>query len=311
MSRIDEALRRAHAGGMRREATAAPLRAEGEQTALARMGDYVAEDPFQHEQAPAARAIAAPAAPMPAATSVLSAPTTVTRTAPTVTGRLISDPETSRASVEQYRRLATSLHQLQMERGVKSVMVTSAVPREGKTLTSANLALALSQSYNKRVLLIDCDLRRPSVHTLFGLPNATGLSDGLLSAAGTLPIIDVGPRLMVLPAGRPDPNPFAGFASERMSLIVKEAVGQFDWVILDTAPVMVAPDVSLMANLVDGVVMVIGANATAYKQVEKSIADIGHDRIIGVVLNGIEPSMLPAEYYGGGYYGDDALEASS
>lgn len=306
MSRIDEALRRAQAGGKRPDAAMPPAAAAGGQTALARVGDYVAEDPFEHEQA-AAAGVLAPAA----AAAVLSAPATVTRTAPAVTGRLISDPSTSRASVEQYRRLATSLHQLQIERGVKVVMVTSAVPREGKTLTSSNLALALSQSYNRRVLLIDCDLRRPSVHTVFGLPNTTGLSDGLQSATGSMPIIDVAPRLMVLPAGHPDPNPFAGFASERMSSVLKEAAAQFDWVILDTAPVMVAPDVSLMANLVDGVVMVVGAGATAYRQVEKSIAEIGHDRIIGVVLNGIEPSMLPAEYYGGGYYADEALEASS
>ena len=96
-------------------------------------------------------------------------------------GKIVVDQETSPASIEQYRRLATSLHHLQVQNGLKTVMVSSALPRDGKTLTSTNLALTLSESFKRRVLLIDADLRRPSIHAVFRLTNARGLADGLRS----------------------------------------------------------------------------------------------------------------------------------
>ena len=88
-------------------------------------------------------------------------------------------------SVEQYRRLAGAVHGLQVDRGLKTLMVTSAVPNEGKTLTVTNLALTLSESYKRRVLLIDADLRRPSVHDLFRIPNTTGLAESCALNAPT------------------------------------------------------------------------------------------------------------------------------
>ena len=91
-------------------------------------------------------------------------------------GKLVVSSQTSPVAVEQYRRLAATLHGIQGERGLKTLLVTSAVPQEGKSLTVANLALTLSESYKRRVLLIDADLRRPSIHGLFGLPNVTGLT---------------------------------------------------------------------------------------------------------------------------------------
>ena len=102
--------------------------------------------------------------------------------------------QTSHLAVEQYRRLAATLHGLQAERGLKTLMVTSTLPEEGKTLTIANLALTLSESYKRRVLLIDADLRRPSIHEVFGLPNQSGLTEGLRAESGQLSVLEVSPR---------------------------------------------------------------------------------------------------------------------
>ena len=138
-------------------------------------------------------------------------------------GKLVVSGQTSYLAVEQYRRLAATLHGLQTERGLKTLMVTSSLPAEGKTLTIANLALTLSESYQRRVLLIDADLRRPSIHEIFGLPNLTGLSDGLRAESGQLPVLEVSPHLSIVTAGRPDANPMAKLTSSRMQALLVEA----------------------------------------------------------------------------------------
>ena len=122
--------------------------------------------------------------------------------------------------------------------GTKVVMVTSAVVGEGKTLTAANLALTLSQSYQKQVLLIDADLRRPSLQSVFGIRPGPGLTEGL--SAGTerpVPVHQVSQRLGILQAGRPTSDPIAALTSDRMRRLIDEARETFDWIILDTPPV--------------------------------------------------------------------------
>ncbi len=145
-------------------------------------------------------------------------------------------------AVEQYRRLAATLHHLQSERGIKVVMVTSALSGEGKSLTSTNLALTLSQSYRRRVLLIDGDLRRPSIHQIFEVQNSQGLSEGIKSdSEEKLSITEIFENLSILTAGKPDPDPMSSLTSERMRRIVAEARMKFDWVIIDTPPVALLP----------------------------------------------------------------------
>lgn len=215
-----------------------------------------------------------------------------------VSGKVVIDPTTPDSSVEQYRRLAATLHQAQLEHGIKTVMISSAVPREGKTLTSANLAFTLSDSYAKRVLLIDGDLRRPSAHEVFGVSNAAGLGDVLRSGLSPTPFIDVNARLTVLPAGRPDHDPIAGLTSDRMKTLLETAAEQFDWVLLDSPPVGLLSDAALMRDLTDGSLLVIGAGTTDYRLIQKAVADLGRERIIGVVLNRVDQEHLaPSEYY--------------
>lgn len=205
-------------------------------------------------------------------------------------------------AVEQYRRLAATLHELQAAHGTKTLMVTSSVPREGKTLTVSNLAMTLSESYGRRVLLIDADLRRPSIHEVFRLANTTGLSEGLRSDSSELSLLQLSPRLSVLPAGRPDSNPMAGLTSERMRALLEESAKVFDWVLLDAPPVGIMPDANLLARLTQGVIFVVAAGSTPYNLVERAVTEIGRESIVGVVLNRIEASSIPETGYYEQYY---------
>ncbi len=219
-------------------------------------------------------------------------------TAPGVAEKVVVDAETNPASIEQYRRLAAVLHHAQNERGLRVIMVTSALPGEGKTLTAANLALTLSESYQRRVLLIDADLRRPSVHQLFALPSLSGLTDGLRSVEDRkLTLVEVSPRLTVLPAGRPDPDPMSVLTSSRMQYVLDEARTKFDWVIVDTPPVGLMPDAHLLAAMVDGAVLIIGAGMSPHRAVAKAADVIGRDRILGVVLNRVPHTDLNSSYH--------------
>jgi len=226
-------------------------------------------------------------------------------TAAGVAEKVVVDAETNPASVEQYRRLAAVLHHAQNERGIRVIMVTSALPGEGKTLTASNLALTLSESYQRRVLLVDADLRRPSVHQLFALPSLSGLSDGLRSVEDRkLTLVEVSTRLTVLPAGRPDPDPMSVLTSSRMQYVLDEAREKFDWVIVDTPPVGLMPDAHLLAAMVDGAVLIVGAGMSPHRTVAKAAEVIGRDRILGVVLNRVQHSDTSHDgYYYSSYYG--------
>jgi capsular exopolysaccharide synthesis family protein len=199
--------------------------------------------------------------------------------------------------VEQYRRLAATLHQVQLERGAKIVMIASANSGEGKTLTAANLALTLSESYRRRVLLIDADLRRPQMHHVFRVPSVSGLNEGLKAAEDQrLPVVQLSPRLVLLPAGRPDPDPMGVLTSERMRRVITDAAAAFDWVILDTPPIVLLPDTNLLAAMVDLAVLVVAAGRTPHKMVMRALDILDRERVLGVVLNGTEETMLPPAY---------------
>jgi len=219
-----------------------------------------------------------------------------------LTEKIVVDHNMSPQSREQYRRLAAVLHDAHNTSGLRVIMVASAVAGEGKTLTASNLALTFSESYQKKVLLIDADLRRPSLHSVFRLDTAMGLSDGLLSTGETKMLVrQVSPRLAVLPAGRPSSDPMAGLTSSRMRRLLEEASQTFDWIILDTPPVMLLPDAHLLASMVEGAVLVVRAESTPHELVKRSAEAIGRSRILGVVLNRAESDSKHEDHYQ--YYG--------
>jgi protein-tyrosine kinase len=218
-----------------------------------------------------------------------------------LTEKVVIDQNMNAASREQYRRLAAVLHDAQSTTGLQVVMIASAVAGEGKTLTASNLALTFSESYQKRVLLIDGDLRRPTLHSVFRLETASGLADGLSSASNQKMLVrQVSQRLAVLPAGRPSSDPMAGLTSDRMKRLLDEARQSFDWVILDTPPVMLLPDAHLMTSMVDGTVLVVRAGSTPFELVRRAADALGRSRIVGTVLNRAEDGGQHDQYQ---YYG--------
>jgi capsular exopolysaccharide synthesis family protein len=208
--------------------------------------------------------------------------------------KLVLSDDPDHASVEQYRRLAARLHLAQAEHGIKVVMIASALPGEGKTLTATNLALTLSESYQRDVLLIDGDLRRPSIHEMFRISNVSGLNDGLRSGADRkVPLVHWSEHLTLITAGRPDPDPMKVLVSQKMQKVIREAASKFQWVIIDTPPVGLLTDASLFSSMVDTAVLVVQAGRTPYASIQRAVEALGRDRIFGVVLNRAKAAANP------------------
>ncbi len=292
MSRIDEALRQA---GMRTPAS-------GTTEMLSEASDAfpMAPESDAAETLPTERSRPEPPS-RPSLYSVPSKPGSDVRFAPGE--KLVVHAAISRASIEQYRRIAASLHHMQQDRGLKVLMVASAAMGEGKTLTAANLALTLSESYRRRVLLIDADLRRPSLTAVFHLQRARGLSEQLRGEVdGPSRVLELSECLSLLPGGRPDSDPMASLTSGRMQQIIEQASASYDWVILDTPPLTLQPDASLLGAMVEGVVLVIGAGMAPAAAVDRAIDAVGREKVVGVVLNRVSDFSGEADYYR--YYPD-------
>ena len=225
--------------------------------------------------------------------------------------KLADGPEADPSVVEQFRRLAATLHHARQANGLKSLMVSSASPGDGKTLTAVNLALVLAKSYNYNVLLVDADLRRPSITSVLDLTDGNGLTEALRSPTEQkVGLVSITPRLTLLPAGLPIANSIEVLTSPRMQQILEEASARFDWVILDAPPVGPVADARLLAQMVGATLFVIHAGRTQCPDVQKAIEAIGRDQILGVVLNGVESAEKVG--YGDYYapYGPGAVAGS-
>jgi capsular exopolysaccharide synthesis family protein len=203
--------------------------------------------------------------------------------------------------VEEYRKLAATLHHAQSVHGLKTVMVSSAAAGEGKTLTSVNLALTLSESYRRNVLLIDCDLRKPSVHDVFDLKNTAGMIHVLSHGhAQKVPLVEVSPRLKLLLSGGVASDPMGLLSSKTLHNLLQDAAESFDWVIIDTPPAAFLPDCNLLASIVDAALLVVRAFDTPYQLTQRAVEAIGREKILGVVMNRAERPATAKYYYG--YY---------
>jgi len=298
MSRIDEALKQAARTGIRDDSRDGVANGPGADADAATLERYAVEAPVRPH-------VAARIAPLaPAATVAVADARVESVTIPqALQAKLVAGPDLSPPIIEEYRRLAAVLHDLQQQQGLKTLMVTSAAPREGKTLTIANLALTLSESYHQRVLLIDADLRRPSVHDVFGVANGPGISDLVNAGRPAVPVVQVSTHLSLLTAGRRLASPLAMLTSDRMRAVVSDMATRYDWVLLDTPPVGLLPDAQLAARLTQGVLFVIAAGVTSYALVQRAIAEVGPERVIGTVLNKVEAKLGGASDTYGSYYG--------
>ena len=208
--------------------------------------------------------------------------------------RMVASPLVRPAAREQYQKLATALHRAQTADGIKTVVVASAVAGEGKTLTAINLAITLSHSFGRRVLLVDADFRRPGLHDAFGLPLSPGLAD-----AGQIPSITpiaVRDTLAVLPAGAAA-DPIRALSSDATRAALERAGAPFDWVLLDTPPIGLLSDAQLIAAHVDRVILVVSAGRTPRGLIQRAVDTFGRDRVLGVVLNRADDRAVLAAYY--------------
>ena len=204
---------------------------------------------------------------------------------------------------EQYRKLAATLHRAQLENGHKVIMLTSALAGEGKTLTAANLALTLSHSYVRNV----ADLRNPMMREIFGI--APMRDPERHNADSACPVQQVRPHLWLMLARRPESDPISTLTSDRMRETLAEARETFDWVLIDTPPVGLLPDANLLAGMVDGVLMVISAGRTPYDVAQQATDAVGRERVIGVVLNRVDPrNLLSIDHYAHYFGSDDATD---
>lgn len=191
---------------------------------------------------------------------------------------------------EQYRGLRGRIDAIADQRPIRTVAVTSATSGEGKTTSAINLAIVTSLSVGRRVLLIDCDLRRPKVHRSLGTQPDAGLAEVLMDQVGVEDAIvkPEGLNLEILGvAGRP-PNPSELLGSSRMRELVEELAGRYDRVILDTPAALGLPDAKIVSDLCDGSVMVVRAGSTPQEDIEAMLEILDRRRVLGVVLNGTE-----------------------
>jgi capsular exopolysaccharide synthesis family protein len=201
---------------------------------------------------------------------------------------------------ERFRTLRSRLYQIAGTRTLRRLVITSSLPSEGKTFVATNLVRSIIRQADRRVLMIDADLRAPRLHTALGAPSSPGLSDYLRSEADEYAVVqNSAPNLCLIPCGTRVSNPSELLLGDRMKELLERVTPAFDWVILDSPPALPVHDASNLADLCDGVLFVIRAGQTDNEAAKKASMEFREKNLLGVVLNQVEPS----EAQGGYYYG--------
>jgi capsular exopolysaccharide synthesis family protein len=208
---------------------------------------------------------------------------------------------------ESYRRLRSGLLRLNLESPMKVLVISSPNPSEGKSTTISNLALSLAET-QRRILLIDADLRQPSVQRLFSLDLQPGLADVLTSHVAFQDVVrkEVVPHLDVLTAGNPLEAPSRVFGGAEMTEFLKKVRAQYDWVLIDAPPILVVNDGAVLAAISDGVILTVTAGSTRFDALERAtgfLTSVG-GRILGLVVNKFDPKTAYGGYYGSYKYGN-------
>jgi protein-tyrosine kinase len=213
---------------------------------------------------------------------------------------VFANPALSEHGAEQFRTLRSRLYQVRRDQKLKTVLVTSSVPGEGKTFVTANLAQAIVRQPDKRALVIDADLRRPRIHTVLGAPSTPGLTDYLRGEVDEIGAIQSGPEgeLCVIPGGNEVTNPSELLSNGRLATLLDRLSPIFDWVILDSPPCLPVADASILAQICDGVLLVVKAGSTQSAVAQKARQELGDRNVLGVVLNAVGDAHM----YGSPYY---------
>jgi capsular exopolysaccharide synthesis family protein len=221
----------------------------------------------------------------------------------TIDRRVISLADPTSFEAEQYRRVRHQIEELRAKTGVRTIALTSAVAGDGKTLTSVNLAVTLSRGPGAKVLLIDMDLRRPTVAKVLGMPVLRGGFGTLLenAKASLKDYLQPVPKssLLVIPTAVTRGDTYELLTSSRFVQLLDEARSQFDYIVLDTPPVIPVPDTTLIHRHVDGYIVVVSANTTPRKLVGEALSLLAPSAVLGIVFNRDDRPMFG--YYRGHY----------
>ena len=204
---------------------------------------------------------------------------------------------------EQFRTLRSRLYQMRSAQPLKTLLVTSSVPAEGKTFVTNNLAQGIVRQPDRRVLIIDADLRCSRLHVPLGAPSSPGLTEYLKGEADEASIIQNGfdGNLCFIPGGTESSHPSELLSNGRLKALLARMAPVFDWVILDSPPLLPVADSSFLADMVDGVLLVVRAGVTPMATAQRSCQELQGRNVVGVVLNAVNPAQAYGSYYSSAY----------
>jgi protein-tyrosine kinase len=213
---------------------------------------------------------------------------------------LFADPNDHyEPGMEQFRTLRSRLYQMRDKMPLKTIMISSALPGEGKSFVASNLAYAFVRQRGRRVLLIDGDVRKPHMHEFIGTHGTPGLNDYLAGDADERAIVQRGQQenLYFIAGGKCVSNPAELIANGRFKQLLEKLSPHFQWILVDSPPVIPIADGSMMAKYADGILLVVRAGSTAPEVVQRAKGDLKSAPILGVVLNRAEESKKLSSYY--------------
>ena len=258
--------------------------------------------------------IGTPLAAMPSFSSQFNLDTLLSRCTPQPwtpdqkTMLFFNGDENSRG-MEEFRTLRSRLYHMREKMTLKKLLITSALPKEGKSFTACNLAQVFVRQHGRRVLLIDADLRGPRLHLMLGTKPSPGLADYLQGRSDEFAIMQRGPmeNLFFIPSGEEITDPAELVGSGRLQLLMQRVEPLFDWIIMDSPPAVPVSDASVLAKACDGVLMVVRSNATPVDMARRARQEFPETSLVGLVLNGTSAESMPYTRY---YYEGDQKTAT-
>jgi capsular exopolysaccharide synthesis family protein len=211
--------------------------------------------------------------------------------------RLVSVGKEGSLGAEKFRFLAVRLRQLRQSRPLKKVLITSTIPQEGKSTVAANLACTLARRKPQKTLLLEGDLRRPNIAAQFGLGRLPGLCEWLSGETPTINIYRLeGLGVWLLPAGTAPQNPLELMQSGKLSILMEQLEAWFDWIVIDSPPVLPLADTSLWSRLADGILLVTRKGTTEKQQLQRGLEAIEKSKLLGALVNS-SSNASHSDYY--------------
>lgn len=217
---------------------------------------------------------------------------------PPASSHLVSVLDSESPAGEAFHLLGVRLRHMRRQRPLKKVLITSSIPQEGKSLVAANLACTLALRTQQKVLLLEGDVRRPTQSKIFGLPNKPGICEWLNGERAIVKSMYKleGPGIWILPAGQATGDSLDLLQSGRAIPLMEQLTDWFDWVVIDSPPILPLADTSVWTNLADGILLVARQGTTQKRQLKRGLEALGNQRVIGAVLNSAK-GMAHTDYY--------------